>query len=169
MRNLELKCRCADLEAAGRRAARLGARDAGTLRQEDCFFAAPHARLKLRLTGDGSGELIAYRRPDRPDAAASDYRIYRTGEPEALRETLAEALGEAGVVRKRRRLFLYRQTRIHLDRVEGLGDFVELETVLAGQSEEEALAELERVAAALELRPEDRVAEAYVDLLGATG
>jgi predicted adenylyl cyclase CyaB len=68
-------------------------------------------------------------------------------------------------VRKRRRLLLLEHTRIHLDEVEGLGSFVELETVLSGQSEAEAHRELERIAAALGLDPEARVSAAYIDLL----
>jgi predicted adenylyl cyclase CyaB len=167
MRNLELKWRCADLEAARRGAERLGARDSGLLLQQDTFFHAPEARLKLRDFGGGTGELISYRRPDAATVRGSDYEIYRTREPEALAAVLKDALGERGVVRKRRRLFLLDHTRIHLDEVEGLGGFVELETVLSGQSEAEARTELERIAEGLGLSTAGRVAEAYLDLLNA--
>ena len=96
---------------------------------------------------------------------ASDYFIHATAQPETLRSVLSYALGEGGRVRKRRRLYLFEHTRIHLDEVEGLGTFVELETVLSGQSEEDGHAELKRVAAALGLDAEEQVATAYVDLL----
>jgi predicted adenylyl cyclase CyaB len=69
------------------------------------------------------------------------------------------------VVAKRRTLYLYERTRIHLDRVADLGDFVELETVVTDQPEAAAHAELAHVATALALRPEDAVSAAYVDLL----
>jgi predicted adenylyl cyclase CyaB len=169
MRNLELKSRCADLDAVLRRAEALGARDAGVLVQCDVFFSAPGARLKLRALGDGRGELISYRRPDAVEVRASEYRVYETADPSGLTAVLRDALGEAGMVRKRRRLFLYRHTRIHLDEVEGLGTFVELETVMTGLTDEAGRAELDSVAAALALRPEDRVGEAYVDLLRPEG
>ena len=78
---------------------------------------------------------------------------------------LTAALGEAGVVEKRRRLYLLDRTRIHLDQVRELGDFVELETVLGDPPEADAQAELARIAAGLEIRPETLVAVAYVDLL----
>jgi predicted adenylyl cyclase CyaB len=68
-----------------------------------------------------------------------------------------------------RHLFLHRHTRIHLDEVEGLGSFVELETVVTEQSDEEAHEELRQVAEALELAPEDRAAEPYVELLQRAG
>jgi predicted adenylyl cyclase CyaB len=74
-------------------------------------------------------------------------------------------LPAGGAVRKRRHLFLYRHTRIHLDEVEGLGPFVELETVMCGQPESEAHAELQHVAAALALKPDDAVPRPYVELL----
>ena len=69
------------------------------------------------------------------------------------------------MVEKRRRLYLLDRTRIHLDQVRELGDFVELETVLGGAPEADAQAELARIAAGLEIRRETLVAVAYVDLL----
>ncbi|HTE20403.1 MAG TPA: class IV adenylate cyclase [Armatimonadota bacterium] len=169
MRNIELKCRCSDLGAARTRAERLGARDAGFLHQRDVFFPAPDGRLKLRDFGDGTGELIAYRRADSEAAVGSDYVLFRTDEAAVLEAVLRHALGQRGSVTKRRQLYLFRNTRIHLDEVEGLGTFVELETVITGQTEAEAHAELEEVAAALELQAEDRVAQAYVDLMPPEG
>ena len=107
-------------------------------RQEDTFFRVPAGRLKLRKLAPDRGELIFYRRPDQPGPKCSDYSISVTSEPDTLRDVLAAALGDAGVVIKERWLYLVDQTRIHLDRVERLGDFVELEVVLSpGQSAEE--------------------------------
>jgi predicted adenylyl cyclase CyaB len=166
--NIELKCECPRPDAVLARALALGARDCGFLDQEDTFFPAPLGRLKLRDFGDGTGELIGYRRPDATEARASAYLISKTAEPSALKKVLAYALGEDGVVRKRRRLLLFRHTRIHLDEVEGLGSFLELETVISEQSEPEARAELAEVARALRLEGEKPVGPAYIDLLRET-
>ena len=164
-RNIEIKARCADLGLARQRAEALGARDAGVLRQRDTFFEAPHARLKLRDFGDGRAELIGYRRADVPDARGSDFLIARVEQPMELAATLGFALGTTGVVAKTRHLFLYRATRIHLDDVDGLGTFVELETVVTDQSDADAHAELTHVAAALRLSRDDLVPIPYVELL----
>jgi predicted adenylyl cyclase CyaB len=95
--------------------------------------------------------------------------IAPTPDPAALREALSRAWGTAGRVRKRRRLYLVGDTRIHLDRVEGLGDFLELEVVLApAQSVAEGEEEARRIMAALGVADEDLVSGAYLDLLQAS-
>lgn len=168
MRNIEIKCRCEDLDAVRTRAEALGARDAGVLRQTDTFFPAPGARLKLRDFGDGTAELIGYRRPDEAGARGSDYRLFPTTDAAGLESTLAHALGISGVVRKVRHLFLLEHTRIHLDEVEGLGSFVELETVMSGQTEAQANEELNRILRGLNLEACEPIAGAYFDLLEVT-
>ena len=86
----------------------------------------------------------------------------------ALGDALARAQGVVGRVRKTRLLLLAGQTRIHLDRVEGLGDFLELEVVLReGQSEAEGEAIAEQLMAQLGVSASQRLAGAYLDLLGA--
>jgi predicted adenylyl cyclase CyaB len=162
---MELKLRCGDLAAVAGRCETLGARFGGVLLQTDRFFHAPDARLKLRTFGDGTGELIAYRRPDTAEIRGSDYLIHRTSDPDGLAEALGTALGVRATVRKRRRLYLHGATRIHLDEVDGLGTFVELETVLSGQTDDEGRAELDGLLAALGLAETERVPAPYVDLL----
>jgi predicted adenylyl cyclase CyaB len=166
-RNLELKARCAGLDEVRAVVRRLGARPAGTLRQVDTFFRAPHGRLKLRVPDDGPAELIWYDRPDLPGPRASHYHLVQIQDPSGLESALAAALGVRGKVHKRRELFLWDNVRIHLDDVQGLGEFVEFEAVL--RSEEEAVraeAQLAQLVAALGIRPADQLATAYADLLG---
>jgi homotetrameric cytidine deaminase len=134
-RNVELKARDPDPERSLRRALALGAEDHGDLRQRDTYFAAPRGRLKLREQEPGGAELIAYERADAARARESRYRLVPVADPAALREALGAALGTRVVVDKRRRLLLWEGVRIHLDRVEGLGDFVELEGVAPGDSD----------------------------------
>lgn len=165
-RNVEIKARVRDLGTVRRRAEALADAPAVVLEQEDTFFTTPEGRLKLRVFPDGEGELIAYRRPDVTGPKTSEYFIYRTPRSRELAAVLEKALGMRGVVRKRRLLYLVGPTRIHLDDVEGLGVFLELEVVLAeGQAEAEGEAIARRLLADLGLRDEDRVAEAYIDLL----
>ena len=162
-RNLERKFRCPDLASAEQAAQVLGAIFAGTLTQHDLFFAAPQARLKLRILAEGPAELISYVRPDQAETRLSVYTRTPVVDAAAMRTTLTHALGKPRELKKTRRLYLHRVTRIHLDTVEGLGTFVELETVLTAQSPAEAEQELSSIAAAL--RVGESVAVAYVDLL----
>jgi len=140
------------------------------IHQDDSFFAVPHGRLKLRVFGDGSGELIHYLRPDATGPKLSDYVLVPVAEPDSMRDALARACGLIGRVRKLRILVLVGSTRIHLDQVEGLGDFLELEVMLqAGQTEADGTAIAHALMARLGVQPGQLVQGAYFDLLRAQG
>jgi adenylate cyclase len=165
-RNVEIKARASD--PARLRALALELADGApvVIEQDDTFFATAEGRLKLRTFADGRGELIFYARPDRTGPRTSRYAIAPVGDAAALREVLAAALPVRGRVRKRRELLLAGRTRIHLDRVQGLGDFLELEVVLAADEDVAAgEAEARALMARLEVAPGDLVAGAYLDLL----
>ena len=133
-RNIEIKARVADLSALLPRVAALADVGPVEILQEDTFFLCEAGRLKLRMfsedAGELKGELIFYRRADKAGPKESFYLRSPTTAPRILRESLALAYGEVGWVRKQRTLFLSGRTRIHLDRVEGLGEFLELEVVM---------------------------------------
>ncbi|EMP29392.1 hypothetical protein UY3_13500 [Chelonia mydas] len=121
-------------------------------------------------SGDGQGQLIFYERPDSEGPKLSHYSISPTADPAGLVAVLSEALGVQGVVKKERRLYMVGQTRVHLDRVEGLGDFLELEVVLSEQqSPEDGERVARRLMEELGVQEEDLVAGAYLDLLLAGG
>jgi homotetrameric cytidine deaminase len=166
-RNVELKARDADPDATLRRALALGASDEGVLRQRDTYFGRTRGRLKLREQEGGRApiaQLIAYQRPDDEQARTSAYRLADVADPEAVREALDAALGTRVVVDKRRHLLLYENVRIHLDDVDGLGAFVELEGVAAPDSDLTREHELvERLRAELGLG--EPVPVSYSDLL----
>ncbi len=165
-RNVELKARDRDPARTLGRALELGAEDRGDLDQRDTYFAAPHGRLKLREERPGGAWLIGYARPDAAEARTSAYRLVEVADPGGLRGELEEALGVRAVVAKRRRLLLWEDVRIHLDAVEGLGRFVELEAVATGASDLAREHELvARLRTELDIRDEDLVAGGYADLL----
>jgi len=164
-RNIEIKARIASVEAVLARATSIADGAPVVIDQDDTFFAVAHGRLKLRRFADGSAELIQYHRDDSADAKASDYVRVPVADADALAEALTRACGTRGRVRKRRLLLMAGQTRMHLDRVDGLGDFLELEVVLRdGQSDADGTAVAERLMTALAIAPEDRLAGAYLDL-----
>jgi len=167
-RNVEIKARIPSVEALQPRVAALADHGPEFIAQDDTFFHCAHGRLKLRDFGDGRGELIPYQRADRAGPKTSTYRRTPTEQPASLRETLAMALGVAGQVKKQRTLFLIGRTRIHLDRVDGLGDFIELEVVLRdGEPEAAGIAEAGSLMRQLGIEPAQCIATAYVDLLAA--
>jgi adenylate cyclase class IV len=166
-RNVEWKARVRDLQGQLCRAEALAGSPPELMEQVDTFFPVPRGRLKLRQLAPDRGELIFYERPDLAGPKQSIYSLVPTDQPAALKDLLGRALGVRGEVRKRRRVYLVGQSRIHFDEVEGLGCFLEVEVVLrpvqsAGDGERLA-AELRR---ALAVRDEDQVAGAYIDLLG---
>jgi predicted adenylyl cyclase CyaB len=143
----------------------LGAEDRGTLHQRDTYFEVPRGRLKLREETDRA-TLIAYERPDLTDNRESRYHLVEVPDPGALRAALESVLGIAIVVTKARRLFVHEGVRIHLDRVEGLGEFIELEGVAAdGEDPARFTALLDDLRASLGVRDEDLAGESYADLL----
>jgi homotetrameric cytidine deaminase len=168
-RNVELKAADPDPDRSLAVCRELGAEDRGTITQRDTYFRTPRGRLKLREEEPGGATLIQYERPDGAQARESRYRLVPVDDPAALREALDAALGTLVVVAKRRRLLLWRDVRIHLDAVDGLGAFVELEGVAAPESD--LAAEHARVAELSErlgIGPERILAGSYSDrLLGA--
>jgi adenylate cyclase class IV len=165
-RNIEIKARIASVEALLPRAQAVAGGEAQAIAQDDTFFRVPMGRLKLRQFADGSAELIHYHRADSAQAKASDYVRVPAPDAAALREALARACGVLGRVRKQRLLLLAGATRIHLDRVEGLGDFMELEVVLSeGQADAEGQHIAQALMQALGLADAQQVAGAYMDLL----
>ncbi len=136
------------------------------LSQRDIFFAVTKGRLKLRILDDCHGELIHYERPDLAGPKLSSYLIAPTSAPEVLLTILSQVLTIVGTVRKQRQLYRVGQTRVHLDRVEDLGDFVELEVVLRpDQTEAEGTAIAEDLMRRLAIARKQLVPKAYIDLL----
>jgi predicted adenylyl cyclase CyaB len=165
-RNVEIKAFLRDPSRAEQIASRLSGASGEVIYQVDTFFPSEQGRLKLRILASDSGELILYQRPDLAPARTSRYTIARTSDPRNLLEILSATLGSTGTVTKTRRLFLVGQTRVHIDEIEGLGNFLELEVVLApGQSESEGQRIAEQLLSEFGIAPHELIAEAYIDLL----
>ena len=163
--NIEIKARARNFEEIKARAEKLSDTPVQVIPQEDTFFNTPQGRLKLRLLGDHA-ELIYYTRPDQEGPKRSDYHITRSTDPQNLKCVLELAYGIRGVVRKTRYLYQVGQTRVHLDDVQRLGQFMELEVVLEqGQSDLEGQKIAEDLMSALGVERGDLIDGAYMDLL----
>ena len=164
--NIEIKAALKDFAAAEAVAARLSGSGPEVLHQQDFFFRCDGARLKLRILAPDRGELIRYERPDTKDARCSRYQIARTSDPRILLNILTNIQEPVGLVKKTRTLYLVGQTRVHLDKVEGLGEFLELEVVLRpDQSEADGRLIAEALLAEFQAQIGGLIGEAYVDLL----
>jgi len=111
-------------------------------------------------------ELISYKRVDTAGPRVSHYVSHRVADIAATRQLLAKRFGVLGVVRKKRTVFLVKNTRVHLDEVENLGKFVEFEVVLNKDlTIRDGRRELEWLVHELGIDRSASIAGAYVDLL----
>lgn len=166
-RNVEIKAAVADLAAIEQRVRALADKGPVVLEQEDTFFVCRRGRLKLRrFGGSEQAELIYYERPASTGPKESMYLVHRTTEPIRLCTVLAASLGIRGVVRKSRTLYIIGPTRVHLDRVEGLGQYVELEVVRKpGETTAEGVAIANDLMDKLGISRDALLDKAYIDLL----
>lgn len=165
-RNVEIKAAARNFEYQHKLAKHLASGPAKKMIQRDIFYNCGEGRLKLRFENEEQGYLVSYRRADQQAPKLSAYQLFPTEDPGALDICLTKALGVRGIVEKQRTLFLVGQTRVHLDVVVGLGEFVELEVVLRedqGQTDGENIAR--RLMGRLNILSEDLLHAAYLDML----
>jgi adenylate cyclase, class 2 len=167
-RNIELKARDPDRARSLATCEDMGAEPRGVLLQRDTYFQAPHGRLKLREEQGARAHLIAYERPDGAQARESRYRLIEIDEAEQLKAALRGTLGVKAEVAKERRLFLWDGVRIHLDRVDGLGDFIEFEAVAdAGSDLSREEAQVATLRREFKIDDADLVAVGYCEMVSA--
>ncbi|MGY4002538.1 class IV adenylate cyclase [Aeromonas sanarellii] len=165
-RNIEIKASIERIDDLLPKALAIADQGPVEIEQDDSFFRCDAGRLKLRTFSPSAGELIFYRRADQQGPKESFYQLTPTHEPDRLRETLSLAWGQIGRVQKKRTLLLVGRTRIHLDQVQGLGHFLELEVVLEDDEPLEAgMQEANDIMAQLEVEPSQLIEGAYLDLL----
>lgn len=162
-RNIELKARLRDRDGALRVCEELSAVAQGDIHQVDTYFQVPQGRLKLREAQPGRTELVQYFRPDVAGARGCDYQLAPVDA--TVKPLLAEALGIIAVVDKVRTLYLWHNVRIHVDRVEGLGDFLEFEAVLdEAHHDDDGHQKLSMLTERFGLQPADLCPLSYLEL-----
>lgn len=98
----------------------------GVLKQKDIYYKVKNGLLKLRIENE-TYTLIKYLR-DEKGKRWSNYELLRL-EGKDPERYLTEVFRIEEVVEKKRKLYLYNNTRVHLDEVSNLGKFLELETL----------------------------------------
>ncbi len=166
MKNLEAKFPLPDLDRARRQAEAIGYRFESALAQCDTFFRVARGKLKLREEREKATLIYYAREESRADLALSTYEIVAVSDGPKMRSMLADALGILAEVRKHRTLMMRDNVRFHLDRVEGLGDFGEIEAVIApGRDPEESRGAVNELLAALAVAPEALIGVSYFEML----
>lgn len=169
-RNVEIKAPVQSVGDLIERISALANSGPEVIEQDDTFFKCDNGRLKLREFSDGSGELILYKRSNAEGPKTCHYEIVPTDAVASLRRLLGRAYGLAGRVEKLRTVYMVGRTRIHIDQVEGLGTFMELEVVLdEGESEAVGVREARELMAALGVEDSELINSTYVDLLNEKG
>lgn len=161
--NLELKARIRSVAEAEAAALRSGASFSTTLRQVDTYYVVPHGRLKLREFENSGAEIIFYNRAEDRAERWSTYEKIPCPDPEALKIILEKALGIRAVVQKTRLLYQYRQCRIHIDTVEGLGTFLEFE--VQDSNEKESADLMKKMRETFQISPGDVLQASYSDMV----
>lgn len=167
MINLEIKVFAKNLEEIKNKAIEIGAEKVGILHQVDTYFLVGERRIKLREEKDTS-YLVLYTRPNVVESKLSKYYILNVPLffSKVVKQTLAHTFGIKIIIHKTRTLFIYKHTRIHLDEVEDLGNYVELETVFEeGVHENELQEEHHFVRNFLGLDTLQSIKESYSDIM----
>jgi adenylate cyclase class 2 len=170
-RNIELKVTDRDPSGSLAMCRTLAAEDRGVLVQRDTYFAVARGRLKLREEDGSVPHLISYERPDVSTERESRYRIVEVVDVEGLKAALAGTVGVTAVVAKRRRLFVWEgNVRIHLDAVEGLGDFIDFEAAAEADSDlTRERDQVQRLREAFGVDAADVIGGSYCDLMDGHG
>jgi adenylate cyclase, class 2 len=125
---IEIKARCAQPEKIRQILEARQARFAGTDHQVDTYFNATNGRLKLR-EGNIENTLIHYRRPNQAGPKNSQVTLFKPPPGSTLKALLCAAIGVRIVVDKMRRIYFMENVKIHLDEVQQLGTFLEIEAI----------------------------------------
>lgn len=163
--NIEIKAKCADLQKV-KNIVKERNWPGEIETQKDTFFNVPNGRLKLREINESRSVLIPYLRADVNTLRDSEYVLLKTDETLQTIMILSKMFGIRSIVKKNREIFFYDNIRIHLDEVESLGSFIELEGVITKDSDYNVTqAKLEELIKLFEIKSDDVFKEAYVDLL----
>lgn len=164
--NIEIKARCSEPHNVEEFLLKESADFVGTDHQVDTYFNVPTGRLKLR-EGNIENALIHYHRENISGPKKSDVLLYKTTPNSGLKKLLSESLGVKVVIDKQRKIFFIENIKFHIDIVEGLGSFVEIEAIDETGKEDEAklFEQCQRYLTKFRIKQSELVDVSYSDLL----
>lgn len=165
-RSVEIKARIDDLELLRERLAKLATAGPALISQDDTYFQCDNGRLTLRQFSDGNGELIFYQRNAKAGPDESIFSKSPAPQPDSLRTLLSHAYGQIGRIKKMRTLFFIESTRVHVDWVQDLGNFIEIQTEI-GDDEPSSNGEMitEMLMEKLGVSLDSLLHESYLDMI----
>lgn len=163
---VEIKAKCASPEKIRTILEENKAVFKGIDHQIDTYFKANHGRLKLR-EGTIENNLIQYFRENTSHPKASKVALYKSKPESTLKEVLSNALGVLVVVDKKRAIYFIDNVKFHIDQVNGLGSFMEIEAIDDAEviGEAKLLEQCNYFIKLLGVKEEDLVTHSYSDLL----
>lgn len=166
MPNIEIKAKCHNLEFALQKAKQLSTEYVGLLHQLDTYYKTQTGRLKLREINGLEAQLIPYHKDYSTGPMKSNYDVLPSTNPQNLKSILKTILGEVAIVDKNREVYLIDNVRVHLDKVKGLGEFIEFEAVYEEKTIEDKEREVSKVNELMkvfEIQEEDLLDRSYID------
>ena len=160
--NLELKIKLKSFRKTKEILNRIEAEDRGVLNQKDIYYSVPQGLLKLRIENEKES-LIYYNRNEKGKTRWSEYDFLKFidgGGGEFFKRIFKMEV----TVQKKRELYYYDDTRIHLDNVKSLGNFLELETLVVN-GKTDAQIRFKKIIELLNLNTENQIRKSYRDLL----
>ena len=162
-KNYEIKCKITDIAKFRKIIRNESSYLYSKETQTDIYYKVKKGRLKLRIINNESASLIYYERSDKAKIRTSNYIISRTNDFKQLDDILRSQFNQLTVVSKVRDIFIKDNIRIHLDRVNELGDFLEIEIIYKELSS--AKKQMENLIKILNLNKSEFIKHSYSDML----
>lgn len=162
--NIEIKAHCPDPVFIAEKLNSLKADHKGVDHQVDTYFVVTEGRLKLR-EGSIENNLIYYQRSNQSGPKKSDVMLYPTGKDQSIKNILDKVLGVNVVVDKKREIYFIDNVKFHIDKVEGLGSFVEIEAIGEAGEEERLDGLCRKYMEILNISPDQLIDRSYSDML----
>lgn len=164
--NIEIKAKSNNQDAIREILKSKNANFKGVDHQIDTYFKVNNGRLKLR-EGKIENHLIHYQRENKEGPKQSDVTLFKSNPKSSLKEILTKALGILVVVNKKREIYFIDNVKFHIDVVEDLGTFVEIEAIGNNGTigKDKLLEQCQFFLDLFKISQEDLVSVSYSDLL----
>lgn len=164
--NVEIKAKCPDVHFIRRYLLSNNADFKGIDEQTDTYFNVQNGRLKLR-EGNIENNLIYYQRENKAGPKHSFFRLVKVEDAAGLKKILTDSLSIKVIVIKRREIYYIGNVKFHIDEVNQLGSFMEIEAgnMLAAYTEKELREQCDFYMKVFGIKYEDLIEYSYCDMM----